>query len=114
MWGLPLLSGVSLGPGLGCAIQIPGTGGEWTGKTSLSGSKGRVDLSLFEGRNRGGSQGTGPGWQSQEEPQKFPLLIRRLYLSEAALADLETRAGLEGQGRARGQLGCPHLSRVTK
>lgn len=66
-----------------------------------------MDLSLFEGRNRGSSQGTGPGWQSQEEPQKFLLLIWQLHLSEAALADLETRGWAGGQGRAGRQLRCP-------
>lgn len=56
-----------------------------------------MDLSLFEGRNQSGSQGTGPGWQRQEEPQKFPLLPQRLHRSEAVLGDLEARAGLEGR-----------------
>lgn len=44
MWGRPVLVGSPWGPSLGCAIQILGAGGEWTGKTSLSGSEGRADL----------------------------------------------------------------------
>ena len=54
-------------------------------------------VEMGEGRNQGGSLGTGPGQQGQKEHQKFPLLIQQLCLPEAVLADPEIRAGQEGE-----------------